>query len=83
VLYIAKQLSITIATIESHNWNQKTVEAYRRQIRDYLGFREPQEKDSTELVKWLIEYILQEGNTSIPYLQEKAYAYLKNKKIGC
>lgn len=81
IFHVARQLNIVITTTKAYNWNKKTVEAYRRQIRDYLGFRESQESDVLEIINWLVEHVLPEGKTSIPHLQEKIYAYLKSKKI--
>ena len=81
IFHIARQLNIVMENTKAYNWNKKTVEAYRKQIRDYLGFRESQESDVLKIINWLIEHVLPEGKTSILHLQEKVYAYLKNKKI--
>jgi len=80
IFHVARQLNIVMTT-KAYNWNKKTAETYRRQIRDYLGFRESKESDVLEIITWLVEHVLPEGKTSIPHLQEKIYAYLKSKKI--
>lgn len=79
--HIAKQLGIPEKITKSIKWSQKNSNVYRRQIRDYLGFRRFGKGDIHQVKKWLIETILPEGNQSISYLQNKVYQYLNENKI--
>jgi len=81
IFHIAKQINITVEIAKSFRWNQKNSDIYRRQIRNYLGFRRFGKEDVHKIKKWLIEIILPEGNQSIFYLQNKIYKHLNDNKI--
>lgn len=81
VLHVAKQLEISIKVVKAYTWSPRISETYRRQIREYLGFREFKESDISEIEEWLILSVLPEGNFSLLYLYEKVNSYLKINKI--
>jgi TnpA family transposase len=81
IFHIAKQINVASKIAQSYKWNKKSFEAYRRQIRDYLGFRKFRKEDIYKIKKWLMDIVLLEGNQSIPYLQDKIYKYLNENKI--
>ena len=81
IFHIAKQINVASKIAQSYKWNKKSFEAYRRQIRDYLGFRKFRKEDIYKIKKWLMDIVLLEGNQSISYLQDKIYKYLNENKI--
>ncbi|MGV8949365.1 MAG: Tn3 family transposase [Candidatus Paracaedibacter sp.] len=81
VLHMANQINIKREVAKSYNWNQKVSNVYRRQIRDYLGFRRFEKGDICKIKSWLIEMVLPDGNQSIAYLRDKIDKYLNDNKI--
>lgn len=81
ILHIAKQVNVASRVAQSYQWNKKSFEVYRRQIRDYLGFRKFRKEDIGKIKKWLMNIVSLEGNQSISYLQDKIYKYLNENKI--
>lgn len=81
IFHIAKQINIAFKVAQSYKWNKKSSEVYRRQIRDYLGYRKFRKEDIHRIKKWLIDVVSLEGNQSVSYLQDKIYKYLNENKI--
>ncbi len=81
VFHVAKQINIAAKIARSYKWNKKNSEVYRRQIRDYLGFRKFKKEDIYKIKRWLIDIVFLEGKQSISYLQDKIYKYLGENKI--
>ena len=81
IFHIAKQINVAAKIAQSYKWNKKNSEVYRRQIRDYLGFRKFRKEDIYKIKKFLIDLFFLEGNQSISYLQDKIYKYLNENKI--
>lgn len=58
VEFLARQLEVTPEAFEWYEWQGRTIERHRAQIRQFLGFREATVQDGQALVTWLIENVL-------------------------
>lgn len=81
ISHVAKQIGVS-----EHIFNRDTLwssaaKSHRKQIRDFLDFRLPNERDVNPFIKWLIEEVLPEGNSSLSYLVERSYNYFNQTKI--
>jgi hypothetical protein len=57
VEYAGKQVGVPHTLWPDYNWQGRTIEYHRAQIRVLLGFREPTVADSTALTAWLDEQV--------------------------
>lgn len=51
--FVAQQLGVAAAELESYEWSGRTVEYHRAQIREHLGFRVATITDQERLTLWL------------------------------
>ncbi|MDR3492075.1 MAG: DUF4158 domain-containing protein [Gammaproteobacteria bacterium] len=70
------QLNISPCCIENFTWEGRSIEQFRHEIRNYLGFKEATLGDAELLKAWLIHSILPEAPT-IRQCTEYAYHYFK------
>lgn len=57
VEFVARQLQVAPAHMESYEWAGRSIERHRAQIRAHLGFRECSVADSERLTAWLAEHV--------------------------
>ncbi|MBY0462567.1 MAG: Tn3 family transposase [Alphaproteobacteria bacterium] len=82
ISHMAQQIGVDETNfIKSNSFSSSVSKPHRQQIREFLGFRLPKDGDKPLFIKWLIEKVLPEGNDSISFLQERAYAYFNQAKI--
>lgn len=81
ILHISKQIGVSEYIFNKDTFWSSASKSHRKQIRDFLDFRLPNERDINPFIKWLIEEVLSEGNSSFPYLTERSYNYFKQTKI--
>lgn len=58
VSYIAAQLGLSTRAWREYEWQGRTIERHRSQIREFLGFRESSLQDLREVKAWLCEKVL-------------------------
>ena len=58
LVYLAQQLAIPVERFSTYEWNGRTMERHRAQIREFLGFREATVADAQGLTAWLLEHVL-------------------------
>ena len=54
--YLARQLNIPVERFAAYEWNGRTMERHRAQIRQHFGFREATVQDAQELTTWLADH---------------------------
>jgi TnpA family transposase len=58
VEHLARQLEVEPGAFRDYVWQGRTLERYRAQIRQYLGFQEATVQDAETLTAWLTEEVL-------------------------
>ena len=53
ILFIAKQLNISIDIFKQYDWNGRTIKRHRADIRDFFDFKEMTVQDTENLIEWL------------------------------
>ena len=56
--HLAQQVGVPPATWAQYDWDSRTMERHRAQIRQHLGFREATVADGETLVTWLCAQLL-------------------------
>lgn len=79
-IQISSELNEPLTFLENIDWGNRITKRFRKQIRIYLGYREPNSKDSEEFIKYLVEKILPNG-PSDALLLEQARQYFENSKV--
>jgi hypothetical protein len=59
VAYVARQVGVDAAEFAFYDWDGRTVEYHRAQVRKFLGFRECSVSDAEKLAAWLAEEVCQ------------------------
>jgi hypothetical protein len=59
VVYVARQVGVDAAEIAFYDWDGRTVEYHRAQVRKFLGFRKCSVADADKLAAWLAEEVCQ------------------------
>jgi hypothetical protein len=80
IIQICCELKIAPTQIGNFNGDSRVTKRFRKQIRDYLGYREPKSDDSNKFIRYLIENILPRC-PSDGLLIEQALEYFKKYKI--
>jgi hypothetical protein len=57
IKYLANQLGISESAIKDFDWEGRSIERFRSEIRDLTGFKQATIEDSKELIVWLIKDI--------------------------
>lgn len=73
------QLGVDIEKVDHHNWKYDGQKRFRRNIRDFLGYRECTAGDGESLISWLMEKILPEAPTQAQCL-EQSYGFFRDNK---
>ena len=80
VEYIAQQVDVEPATWEEYDWNGRSIEYHRAQIRQQLGFCEASVADGEALITWLGKEVL--TTTHRPeHLKEALYQRCREIRI--
>jgi len=58
VEYVARQVGVLAAEWLQYEWQGRSIEYHRAQIRSFLGFREASVEDGEALAAWLSEHVL-------------------------
>lgn len=58
ISYVAKQLDLSPRVYREYEWQGRTLERHRAEIREFFGFRESTRQDAQELIEWLTEKVL-------------------------
>lgn len=66
--------------INKCNWESRTAERFRQEIRLLLGYKKATTVDSNKLIGWLIENILPEAPTVLQ-ITDKAYKFLRDQRL--
>lgn len=77
---VSNQLNMPKQFTEKFDWNGRSSERFRSEIRDYLGYRKPTVSDSEHLVQWLIQNHLADIPT-FSQCRDFAMMYLRQQKI--
>ncbi len=77
---LAVQLNCYDICLENYDWNSRTSERFRQEIRLLLGYRKVSSIDSKRLINWLMEYILPEAPT-LSQLHEQAYQFFRKHNL--
>lgn len=77
---IANQLNILPSRLGNFDWEGRSTERFRREIREFLGFREATLQDIDSLKTWLSKEVFPKA-VKKPQQIEHAYIYFRNNKI--
>ena len=77
---IANQLNIAPSIISHFDWEGRSTERFRKEIREYLGYREPTQDDISSLKSWLFKNIFPNAIKRSQRI-EHAYTYFRENKI--
>ena len=77
---LANQLNINSSSIKNFNWEGRSTERFRSEIRHFTGFKKATLEDSEELIEWLTKTILPKA-PKLSECVEYAYEYFRSKKI--
>ncbi|MBF6558426.1 MAG: DUF4158 domain-containing protein, partial [Acidimicrobiales bacterium] len=80
VAYVAKLVKVPAADLALYEWQGRTFEYHRAQIRGFLGFRECTVADAEKLTAWLAEHVCQSERRS-ERVREQLLAYLRAEGI--
>lgn len=78
--FIADQLKFKTSQIDDYNWNSRTIERHRSEIRDWLGFRQITNNDIGVLKDWLIKEIIPQGGKFEDFYEE-LHKECKKRKV--
>lgn len=79
---ISLQLNAKLTLLDKHDWENRTSERFRQEIRKYFGYRQATIDDSERLIDWLIAHVLPDAPT-IPQSCEKANQFFRENKLEC
>lgn len=78
---LAKQISVNAyQALDVFDWESRSIERFRNEIRAYLGYRKPTIDDGEKLIAWLIKDVLPEG-INAKKCRYRVYDYFKSYKI--
>jgi TnpA family transposase len=77
---LANQLDINPLSIKNFNWEGRSIERFRSEIRDLTGFKKANIEDSKKLIEWLIKNILPKAPKPSECI-EYAYEYFRATKV--
>ncbi|SHJ58891.1 DUF4158 domain-containing protein [Paramaledivibacter caminithermalis] len=80
IQYIAKQIETQECMLENYNLNGRSVRHHKVQIRNYFGFRLPNNDDSEKVTKWLLA-LIDFNRANRDSLKEHVFAYFRKKRI--
>jgi hypothetical protein len=80
LMNVAAELGINKETVIAFEWNCRTVERFRYEIRNYLGYRDSSDKDAAIFVEYLMDSILPHA-PSDNLLMEEVDNYFKKQKL--
>jgi TnpA family transposase len=79
IQFISNQLNIN-TELTKIDWENRTSERFRQEIRDFLGYKKATLADSEKLISWLIESVLIDAPT-IPQAFERAGQFFRDNKL--
>jgi hypothetical protein len=59
VAYVAVQVKVPPSEIAFYEWQGRTIEYHRAQIRRHTGFRECTDADAEKITAWLADHVCQ------------------------
>lgn len=77
---LASQLNVNPSFIKNFNWEGRSIERFRGEIRELTGFRKATIRDSEKLIEWLMEKVFPQAPKRSEYI-EYAYEYFQAQKI--
>ena len=77
---IAQQLKIKTNHLEYFNWEGKSTERYRVEIREFCGYRLCSQSNIINMKKWLVENVISQGLKQHTFLAN-AHKYFKEHRI--
>lgn len=77
---IANQLNITPSFINYFDWEGRSTERFRQEIRGFLGYREATQSDILDLKSWLAKNVLPNAVRRSQRI-EYAYTYFRENRI--
>ncbi|GAB4393227.1 MAG: hypothetical protein Tsb005_10600 [Gammaproteobacteria bacterium] len=77
---IANQLNIDASIIENYDWEGRSTERYRQEIRELLGYRKPQASDITPFKTWLSTEVFPSVTKPSDFI-EHSHEYFRKKQI--
>lgn len=77
---VADQLKIKKSVLKNFEWEGRTIERFKREIRTFTGFKEATIDDNKHLAAWLIREIFVKAPKPAECI-EYAYEYFRTKRI--
>jgi hypothetical protein len=78
---IANQLNIFPSFINHFDWEGRSTERFRQEIRDFVGYRQASKKDVYNLKLWLFKNVFPNSVKKSQRI-EHAYTYFRENRIG-
>lgn len=80
LICIANQLNITLSVSDDYDWEGRSTERYRQEVRELLGYRKAKASDVNRLKLWLKDEIFPRVTKPSEFI-EYAYHYFREKHI--
>jgi hypothetical protein len=77
---LAVQLNCYGIKLDRYDWNSRTSERFRQEIRLLLGYAKATEADREKLINWLTVNVLPQAPT-LPQITEQAYQFLSSQRL--
>jgi hypothetical protein len=78
--YLAKQLKIPTDQWKHYSWEGRSIKRHRAEIRQYFGFREHSNQDVKNILRWLIDKVLDHTQDE-ESLRKKVLKTFRQRKI--
>jgi hypothetical protein len=77
---VANQLNVRATLVNHFDWEGRSTERYRLEIREFLGYRAVTDSDVKHFKSWLEENVFPQVVKKTQYI-EHAYAYFRDNRI--
>lgn len=77
---VASQLDVNTSLFADFDWESITAKRFRRDIRDFFGYRRATKKDEESLIHWLMENHVGQNLNHQQHL-EHSYDFFRKKKV--
>jgi hypothetical protein len=77
---VANQLNVSVSLVDSFDFEGRSTDRFRQEIRNLLGYREATLQDADQFKSWMIKNVFQNGVKKSQQV-EHAYEYFRQKRI--
>jgi TnpA family transposase len=77
---VANQLNVSVSLVDSFDFEGRSTDRFRQEIRNLLGYREATLQDADQFKSWMIKNVFRNGVKKSQQV-EHAYEYFRQKRI--